>query len=947
MASETLYLVDGSGYIYRAFYAIRSLTNRQGVPTNAVFGFARMLIKLLREKKPHLLGIAFDTDTDNFRHEIYSEYKATRDEKPEDLAPQFPLIHELVSCMEIPLLAHTRYEADDIIATLAHQGVASGYDVVVVSADKDLMQLVGDHVRMYDPMKDVTYDRAGVIEKFGVPPELVADVLALAGDTSDNVPGVPKVGMKSAAKLVDTYGDVEKVIAGLEAQAKLKAVELSVIENAHLARLSKQLTLLAKDAPFTLDIEKLKYTAPRAELMAPFLRKIDALQLLRELGLTEIAAAPPPGATSDPDVPDASPEAVDGDDGDEQGDLFGTPTEAEVVETRMVTSPLRIVEEPVSIDRSVYRMVTTLEELDAFLALARKNSQLTFDTETTSQDPMRAILVGVALSTAGTPAVYVPVSHRYLGAPPQLSTVDVLDRLRPLLEDSSVRKIAHNAKYDIIVLARAGIDIRGAVDDTMIAAYILDPSRLSYSMDTLAREVLGHDTIRYDDVTGTGKTRLNFEEVPLDRATEYAAEDADVTQRLASTLMPRVDLAGQSELYSDLEMPLTYVLADMERTGIRVDHDTLASLGNELGERIRAIEIRAHASIGEPVNLGSPKQLAELFFVKLGYPAGKKTRTGFSTDSEVLEVLAKDYELPRIVLEHRLVTKLKSTYVDALPRMVNPDTGRVHTTFNQTGAATGRLSSTDPNLQNIPIRTEDGRRIRAAFVPEPGWTMISADYSQIELRIMAHLSEDPDFIEAFQRGEDIHARTAREILKGFDEREARRRAKAINFGILYGISDFGLSKNLAIPRAEAGAYIRAYFARYPRIRHFLDATINEALERGFVGTIFGRRRFLPDLASKNRTIRQGAERIAMNTPMQGSAADIIKVAMLRIHKRLREEKLKGRLLLQVHDELVLEAPPDEAERVGELVKHEMQNVVKLRVPLDVDVGTGPNWALAH
>ncbi len=942
MASETLYLVDGSGYIYRAFYAIRSLSNRQGVPTNAVFGFARMLIKLLREKKPHLLGIAFDTDTENFRHAIYSDYKATRDEKPEDLAPQFPLIHELVEAMEIPLLAHTRYEADDIIATLAHQGVARGYEVVVVSADKDLMQLVGDHVRMYDPMKDVTYDRAGVIEKFGVPPELVADVLALAGDTSDNVPGVPKVGMKSAAKLVDTFGDVEKVIAGLEAQQKLKAVELSVVENAHLARLSKQLTVLAKDAPFTLDVDKLRYNKPRAELMAPFLRKIDALQLLRELGLSEVPAEATATAI-EPEDPDAPPETVEG----SVEDPFGTPTEAEVREARAVTSPLRMVDEPPIIDRSAYQTLTTLDALDTLLALARNNGQITVDTETTSPDPMRAVLVGFALCTAGAPAVYVPVSHRYLGAPPQLPTVDVLNRLRPMLADPSIRKVGHNAKYDIIVLARHGVDVHGAVDDTMIAAYVLDPSRLSYSMDTLAREVLGHDTIRYDDVTGTGKSRINFEEVAIDRATEYAAEDADVTQRLATTLLPRLDLTGQNALYDEIEMPLTYVLADMERTGIRIDHEVLAALGNELGERIRAIEIRAHASIGEPVNLGSPKQLAELFFVKLGYPAVKKTRTGFSTDSEVLEVLAKDYELPRIVLEHRLVTKLKSTYVDALPRIVNPDTGRVHTTFNQTGAATGRLSSTDPNLQNIPIRTEDGRRIRAAFVPEPGWTMISADYSQIELRIMAHLSEDADFIDAFARGEDIHARTAREILKGFDEREARRRAKAINFGILYGISDFGLSRNLSIPRTEAGAYIRAYFARYPRIRHFLDATINEARERGYVSTIFGRRRFLPDLVSKNRTVKQGAERIAMNTPMQGSAADIIKVAMLRIHKRLREEKLAGRLLLQVHDELVLEAPAHEVAQVTALVKHEMQNVVKLRVPLDVDVGIGPNWAAAH
>ncbi len=938
MASETLYLVDGSGYIYRAFYAIRSLSNRQGVPTNAVFGFARMLIKLLREKKPHLLGIAFDTDTDNFRYEIYSEYKATRDEKPEELTPQFPLIHELVQAMEIPLVAHTRYEADDLIGALAHQGVARGYEVVVVSADKDLMQLVGDHVTMYDPMKDVVYDRAGVIEKFGVPPELVADELALAGDTSDNVPGVPKVGMKTAAKLVDTFGDIEKVIAGLEKQAKLKAVELSVIENAHLARLSKRLTTLAIDAPVELDVKGLTYTAPRAELLAPFLRKIDALQLLKELGLSESTVPADEPADTPPD-----------DDGDEI--IAETADEAASEEVRALpeaaVSPLSGPAETVVVDRSVYRTILTLDELDALIARARESGRIIIDTETTSRDPMRAHLVGIALAVEGRPPAYVPLTHRYLGVPKQISVVDALDRLRPLLEDASVRKCGHNIKYDLIVLARVGIDMRGTLDDTMLAAYVLDPSRLSFSMDTLAREVLGHDTIKYDDVTGTGKTRIPFDEVAVERATEYAAEDADVTMRLATTLTARVDAALQTKLYAELEMPLLSVLATMERTGIRINTEALTALGNELGSRIAEIEARAAALIGEPINLASPKQLADLFFVKLGYPAVKKTRTGFSTDSEVLEVLARDYELPRIVLEHRLVTKLKSTYVDALPRMTNPETGRVHTCFNQTGTATGRLSSVDPNLQNIPIRTEDGRRIRAAFVPEPGWTLISADYSQIELRVMAHLSADPDFIDAFEKGEDIHARTAAEILKGMDPREARSRAKAINFGILYGISDFGLSRQLGIPRTEAGTYIRAYFARYPKIRYFLDNQIHEARESGYVSTIFGRRRFLPDLRSKNRTIRQGAERIAMNTPIQGSAADILKLAMLRISVRLQRENLQARMLLQVHDELVLESPPSEVDAASAAVKEEMQNVIKLRVPLEVDVGTGASWADAH
>jgi DNA polymerase-1 len=914
-AAPTLYLIDGSGYIFRAFYGVRPMATSQGVPTNAVVGFARMLGRLLRDEKPALLGIAFDGPEKTFRHAIYSDYKANRDEPPEDLVPQFELIRKLVEAMDIPVLTSPGFEADDVIATLAHLANERGHTVIVVSGDKDLMQLVSPDLSIFDPMRDKRIDRQAVIERFGVPPERVADAQALAGDSSDNIPGVPKVGPKSAAKLLSTFGNLEAVLAGVVTLPKPKAFERSVIEYAERARLSKKLTVLRSDVPVELDIESLKYSAPRPEKIEPFLQSIEAYTLLRDFGLS----------SDDGDTPPAAPAAQQ---------------PAETSEPQLQAE---------SIDRSAYRTITRIEDLDAEIAAARQAGQLSFDLETTSLDANCAKIVGVALAVPGRPAVYVPIIHRYLGAPKQLELAEVLERLRPLLEERDFAILGQNLKYDMIVLARAGIALRGIAHDSMVAAYVLDPSRLSFSLDALAHDHLGHQTIRYKEVTGTGKDQLSFDQVELGRATEYAAEDADVALRLCRVLGDRAESAGLGQLYREIELPLVPVLAEMEQTGVLIDVARLHALSQEFSKRLVAIERRAHDIVGSPVNLASPKQLAHLFFEQLKYPVIKRTKTGYSTDQEVLEVLARDHELPRVILEHRLLAKLKSTYVDALPKMVNKQTGRVHTSFNQTGTATGRLSSSDPNLQNIPIRSEDGRRIREAFIASDDGVLVSADYSQIELRIMAHLSGDQAFVDAFRRGEDIHERTAREVLTGGRDptSDERRQAKAINFGILYGLSEYGLSRQIGITRSEAGTFLATYFARYPRIRDYLDRTIEDARTRGYVSTIAGRRRFLPDLGSRNRTLRQAAERIAMNTPVQGSAADLIKMAMLKIAGALAQRRLEARLLLQVHDELVLEAPQAERDQVVELVRHEMTEVMDLSVPLVVDVGCAGDWAGAH
>ena len=910
--SGKLFLIDGSAYIFRAYYGIRPLSTSAGVPTNAVVGFARMVARLIKEQAPDYIVMVFDTKEPNFRHELFPDYKANRDAPPEDLIPQFALIHQLVDAMDLVDLSMPGYEADDIIGTLSRRATASKIDTVIVSSDKDLMQLVNDSVTMYDPMREKVYDREAVTEKFGVGPEFVADALALAGDTSDNIPGVPKVGLKTAAKLINRFGDVEAVIAGVETIEKPKAAERSVTENQASARLSKELTLLDKDAPVEWELESYTFRTPNKEKLTDFFDLIEARALLRDFKLDDSANS-----------------------------AKAATTKAKPAQEAAQSLPV--------INRDDYRTILDETALDEFIKAIESQKLFSFDLETTSLNAHRAEIVGFAMAVEGQSAVYVPVAHRYLGMPKQLSHDLVIGKLKPILESSSVGKVGQNLKYDMNVLARIGVRLEGIREDSMLAAYILNATLSSYSLDALAREELQHETISYKSLTGTGKKQIGFDEVAVEDASRYASEDADIAYKLCEILAKRMGSSPMEHVYRDLELPLVPVLAKMEQTGIKIDVPHLQALSTEFATRLREIEAKAHALIGETINLASPKQLSHVFFEKLGYPVIKKTKTGYSTDQEVLETLAKDYELPGVVLEYRMLAKLKSTYVDALPKLADSGSGRVHTSYNQTGTATGRLSSTDPNLQNIPIRSEDGKRIRKAFVADEGWCLVAADYSQIELRVMAHLCQDEAFVEAFRQGEDIHSRTAREILTGGAEvdSESRRRAKAINFGILYGLSEFGLAKQLGISRSEAKDYISAYFGRYPKIRHFLDRCIEEGRENGYVSTLSGRQRALPELKSKNGNIRKGAERIAMNTPIQGSAADLIKMAMLKVAERLEKENMRSRLLLQVHDELVLESPLEERDALVNLVREEMSSVMELSVPLVVDVGFGQSWAEAH
>ncbi len=907
LSEEKVYLVDGSGFIFRAYYAIRPLSTRDGTPTNAVIGTARMLLKLIKDRSPHYLGIAFDS-RENFRKNIYAEYKANREEPPEDLVPQFALIRELVEAMGIPVLYNPGYEADDIIATLAQKAHAAGHQVVVVSSDKDLMQLMQEGIALFDPMKDKDMSDADVIEKFGVPPNLVTQVQAMAGDTSDNIPGVPKVGVKTAAKLINTYGDIEAVYRGLQSVQKRKAAEQSVIDHIESARLSMRLVTLDSHVPVALDLDALRYSHPEEARLAPFLERIEASSLLRDLHRSNPVKPAPPN----------------------QQDLFQTQTTLPIPERN-------------------YKTILTINDLNTIIARIQKVGFVSVDLETTSLDTTEAHIVGFSLATTSDDACYIPTGHHDEKVPLHLSNEDVLHAMKPIFENPKIGKLGQNLKYDMMVLLNHGIQLAGIRDDSMLAAYVLDPTRASFSMDSLAHQALGYKTITYEDVTTRPEGKVGFDQVPVDEATAYAAEDADIALQLCQHFSAKLQGTPLDDVYRNIELPLIPVLAAMETKGIRVDLDALAALSVEFSGRMTEVEQRIVREVGHEINLASPKQLAELLFVELGYPALKKTKTGFSTDQEVLEQLAETYPLAGWIIEHRMLAKLCSTYVDSLPKMLNPRTGRVHTSYRQTGTATGRLSSSDPNLQNIPIRTEDGLRIRKAFVADEGYVLVSADYSQIELRILAHLCDDQSFRDAFINGEDIHRRTAQEILTGGapPDAEARRRAKAINFGILYGLSEFGLAKQLHIGRAEASAYIQRYFARYPGIRTFLDKTIEEGRHAGFVSTISGRRRYLPDLNSRNMNVRRGAERIAMNTPLQGSAADLIKLAMIRVHQALSNLKLDAHLLLQVHDELVVECPVEHTETVQALLRDHMCHVMRLHVPLVVDVGHGRTWAEAH
>jgi DNA polymerase-1 len=917
-APPSLILVDGSGYIFRAFHALPPMTRPDGTPVNAVFGFVNMLAKLIAENPGQRIAVVFDAGRHSFRNDIYPAYKAQRPDPPPELVPQFGLIREAVDAFGLPAIELPEWEADDLIAAYAKAEEEEGGRVVIVSSDKDLMQLVRPGVTMLDPIRQKPITEAEVVEKFGVPPAKVVDVQALAGDPVDNVPGVPGIGVKTAAQLITEYGDLETLLARAGGIKQPKRRE-ALIAHADAARISKRLVTLNDAAPLPLPLAALALKQPDRAKLAAWLAAQNFRSTLQRLGL-DGAGAPPPAQAEAP-ARSAAP--------------FGP-----------------------------YVTIADAATLHAWIEEARAAGIVALDTETDNLDAQAASLVGVSLALAPGRAAYIPLRHTRRGndlaadpAPEQLGFEAAVSALRPLLADPSVLKVLQNAKFDLEVLARernGGLAV-SPVDDTMLISFCLDAGAHEHGMDALSARHLGHTPISYDSVTGTGRGRIPFAEVPLDRATAYAAEDADVTVRLWHALKPRLREARVLALYEHVERRLIPVIAAMERAGIKVDARDLRQMSAEFADRLAALEREIHALAGRPFTVGSPQQLGRVLFDELGLapPGGRraKTATGqYATDAGVLEELAAQHPLPAKVLAWRQLAKLKSTYADALVDQINPETGRVHTSFAMAAASTGRLASTDPNLQNIPVRTEEGRRIRRAFIAEPGHLLLSADYSQIELRLLAHVADVPALRQAFRNGEDIHARTAAEVfgvpIEGMDPL-TRRRAKAINFGIIYGISAFGLANQLSVTPGEAKAYIDAYFARYPGIRDYMERMKEEARMKGFVTTPFGRRIWIPGIAEKNPARRGFAERQAINAPLQGGAADVIKRAMVRLPRALADAGLSGRMLLQVHDELLFEVPAAEAERSAEVVKRTMEGAATLRVPLVVETGAAENWAAAH
>ncbi len=883
---EEIYLVDGSSYIYRAYHAMGGLSNSKGFPTGAVFGFTSMIVKTIKDKSPKRIAVVFDARGPTFRHEKFAEYKANRPAMPQDLAEQIPRIHEIVDAYRLPSLSVPGFEADDIIATLTREARQKGWKVVVVSGDKDLMQLVGEGVLMWDPQRDVLYDPEQVKKKTGVPPERIRDYLALMGDSSDNIPGVPGVGQKTAAQLLDRFTSLEEIYSNLEEipQAKLRE---SIRTNREKAFFSRDLVRLNDEVPLEKALEDLR----------PGEHDIDHLrEIFKELEFKRLMADLPAQKT---------------------------------------------------LDFSAYCTIESMDDLVTWTDRMKALGKFAVDTETTSEQPVRAELVGISLCGEPGKACYIPVGH-VKGR--QLPKKDVIDRLRPLLEDETAEKVGQNIKYDMIVFKNEGVQMKGVACDTMLASYLLDPSRRGHSLDDLSEIFLEHRMIPIKELIGTGKSQIPFSRVEIVRGSEYACEDADVTFRVSKILCPRVEEEGLGDLFRDIELPLIPVLADMELAGVRTDTTYLMKLSGEFGEMLEASEAKIYDLAGQDFNINSPKQLGEILFDRLGMKSPKKTKTGRSTSLEVLEELALEHELPRQILEYRSIFKLKSTYVDALTGLVNPKTGRIHTSYNQAVAATGRLSSSDPNLQNIPIRSPEGRKIRKAFIPEDGHLFVAADYSQIELRIMAHLSRDPRLVEAFSSGEDIHAITAASVFgcsPAHVTPDMRRKAKEINFGIMYGMGPFRLAGTLGVGMKMARLYLDEYYKTYSGVRTYMEEVPDKAAKDGYVTTILGRKRFLPDLNNPNKIAQQAARRMAINTPMQGSAADIMKLAMIRVHHALKDRKLPARMILQVHDELILEVREDAARDAAALLKKEMEGVYPLSVPLVVDSATGKNWDEAH
>ena len=935
MTNETLYLIDGSSYIYRAYFAIRHLSSPSGHPTNAIYGFIQMLLKLLKDYNPQHVAVVFDAGRTTFRTEMYPDYKANRAAMPDDLRMQMEPIREVVRAFNIPALELQGYEADDIIGALAGRFAAQGGKVVVVTGDKDLMQIVTDNVTLLDTMKGKESGIADVIERFGVGPELVIDILGLAGDSSDNIPGVPGIGEKTATKLILEFGSLDRLLEHAD-EVKGKNGE-RLREFREQALLSRRLATIECNVPLDVDIETLTAREPDQETLNLFFKKFGFTSLIKE--------------------------------------LTGTAT--------------------LSTER--YHTVTTAEAFESLVSALESAGEFAFDLETTSLDPRLAEIVGLSFSFADHEAYYIPVGHvttsvtlyesipdikenftgnvqsgfdfspsaltlsenlPYTGdrslsvAEGQLNRHDVLNHLRPLFENAALRKVGQNIKFDMEVLANNGVNLAGVWFDTMLASYVLNPSRQGHGLDALAQEHLNHRMVSYSDVTGSGKNQKNFSEVGIEAASRYACEDADATWLLRRTFEPLLTSNQLDTLFHTLEMPLVPILSAMENHGVLLDSHLLARLSSDFAGRMTTLEEQVFAVAGVRFNLNSPKQMGEVLFEKMGLQTGKKTKgkSGWSTDNEVLTVLAEEHEIARLIVEYRGIAKLRSTYSDALPRLVNPKSGRLHTSYNQTVTNTGRLSSSEPNLQNIPIRSDEGRMIRHAFIAPPGHVILSADYSQIELRVLAHLSGDKVFCHAFANDEDIHTRTAAEVFGLFPEMvtpEMRRQAKTINFGIIYGQGAFSLAKQLGIARKTAEEFITAYRERHSGAMEYLDSCIKHAEETGSVTTILGRRLPIPDIHSSNGNVLAFARRNAINYPIQGSAADIIKAAMIRVDARIRREQLNSRLIMQVHDELVFEVPDDELVMMEQLVEQEMGRAVTARVPLKVDISYGANWSEAH
>ncbi len=906
---QKLVLVDGSSYLYRAFHALPQFSSSRGEPTGAVLGVINMFLKLIKDESPELIAIVFDAPGKTFRDELFEEYKADRQPMPDDLRKQVAPILDIVAAMGLPLLRIDGVEADDVIGTLATRAASEKCRVLISTGDKDMTQLVNEYITCVNTMTDTLLDRAGVKAKFDVYPEQIVGYLALIGDNIDNIPGVPKVGPKTAAKWLNEYSTLDNLIANaVKIEGK---VGESLREHLTTLELSRKLATIDCNVKLDVTPADLAPRAPDNERLREIYTRLELKSLLRQITPADTPSQPVPvqaATASAPAVPAAAPRH--------------------------------------------YETIVTEADLERWLEILRQAPLFAFDTETTSLNYMEAQIVGVSFSAEPGRAAYVPVGHDYAGAPDQLNRSLVLEKLKPLLEDPQRQKLGHHLKYDAHVLANYGIELRGMRYDSMLESYVLNSTATNHNLDSTAEKYLGVKTIRYEDVAGRGARQLTFNQVPVERAAEYSAEDADVTLQLHRVLWSQIEAVPTlKRLYEEIEQPLVDVLKRMEEDGVLIDREMLKRQSGELSKRMREIEVEAHREAGAPFNLESPRQLQEILFNKLQLPAMRKTPTGQpSTAEDVLEELAESYALPRLIMEYRGFAKLKSTYTDKLPLQIDPRTGRVHTSYHQAVAATGRLSSTDPNLQNIPIRTPEGRRIRQAFVAPPGHVLMAADYSQIELRIMAHLSGDQGLLEAFAQERDIHQATAAEVFGTALEQvshDQRRSAKAINFGLIYGMSAFGLARQLGIDRGAAQRYVDLYFQRYPGVKRFMDETRAQARQQGFVETVFGRRLYLNDINSRNGQMRQYAERAAINAPMQGTAADIIKRAMISAHRWIQSESVPARIIMQVHDELVFEVAGDAVDAVREGVRQHMSAAAQLRVPLKVEVGVGSNWDEAH